>query len=104
MKNEFQYFSCGCSSPEHTLRFVLYDEPKEFPELYAEIHMGTWQPWFKRIWVALKFIFKISPTESHFETWTLKPEEARRLREFTENYEQSVAYFDAMYGPKKEVA
>lgn len=80
------YFDCHCGSAEHTLRFVMN---KEDNELYTEIYLNQWrQPW-KRIWVAIKYIFGFKCRYGHWDCWTLDPEEVKRLRdmcnEFIEN-------------------
>ena len=72
-----KYYECQCGSPSHTLRFVLDLDP-EFPTLYTELMMSHYLPWYKRIWVAIKYIFRYDTTD-HYGSWELKPEDADDL-------------------------
>jgi len=49
-----EYFECECSHPGHVLRFI-YDE--ENNEIYTEVQLSSGGI-FKRIWNALKYVFK----------------------------------------------
>lgn len=84
-KLETHYFECACSSPEHTLRFVLDKTPSE-PELYLEVYLHE-RPFFSRLWYGLKYIFGFKCRYGAWDCWTLSPEDPGRLRNLLDIYE-----------------
>ena len=72
------YFECHCGSSEHTLRFVL---DKEHKELYTDIYLNQWRPLWKRVWVGVKYIFGYKSKYGEWDCWTLRKEDAERLRD-----------------------
>ena len=58
-----EYFECACHSFDHTLRFVLdldenvAEDDWSFPTIYAEVMLGHYLPWYKRVWLGIKYIF-----------------------------------------------
>ena len=84
MKTE--YFDCECSSSEHTLRFCYFEPYKgdgfiEPAELYAEIHLNQYRSFWKRIWVAIKYVFGYKCQYGHWDVWTLNHKDCERLRD-----------------------
>ena len=82
---EIHYFSCHCNSVEHTLRFSFEDD-EVCPLLSAEIFLGSYLPWHKRVWHAAKYILGFKTSCSHFDTWMLDPDDAVRLREMIDKF------------------
>ncbi len=81
-----EYFDCECSSAEHTLRFIYLEPHKiggvECPaELYTEIHLNQYRNFFKRIWVAIKYVFGYKCQYGHWDVWTLNHNDCERLRD-----------------------
>lgn len=72
------YFDCKCSSSEHTLRFV-YDPLEN--EIYTEVFLDQNRGFFKRIWVAIKYIFGYKCQYGHFDCWLMKEEDCAGLIE-----------------------
>lgn len=72
-----EYFTCQCNSPEHTLRFVL---DKEDNEIYTEVYLNQHNNFFKRCWIALKYVFGYTSKYGHWDCFILKNEEAGRLK------------------------
>lgn len=54
---ERTYLDCQCDHPGHVVRFT-YDP--DDGDLYIQARMSNYLPWYKRIWVGLKFVFGIS--------------------------------------------
>jgi hypothetical protein len=87
------YFDCICDSYDHTLRFTLdYDKRADYstfprqPEIYAELSLSYHYPWYKRVWVGMKYIFG-SYTTSGYGCWSLNEEgAARRLYAMLEDW------------------
>lgn len=73
------HFDCRCYAQEHTMRFVLDKDP-DFPCIYASIYLDPLHPWWKRAWMALKYVFGYSCSQGHFDSWILNPEDVHRLR------------------------
>ena len=71
------FFECRCGANEHTLRFILDLEERE---LYASIFLDPTLPWWRRLWIGIKYIFGVVPSFGHFGTWVLREEDVERLR------------------------
>ena len=57
------YIDCCCASPEHVLRFTWDDEAHE---LYTEVQLIQWRNPFKRLLVAIQYLFG---HQSNFGVW-----------------------------------
>lgn len=71
-----EYFECKCSMMEHTVRFI-YDP--EDNELYTEVNMDNDHPLWKRIYLAIKYVFGKSCIYGHYGNWILREEDCERL-------------------------
>ena len=81
MLNGTEHLDCCCGSPQHTLRFVLdFDTfgDDEIPTIYTDVQMAHYLPWYKRIWVAIKYIFGYD-TVDHYGCWELDHTDADRM-------------------------
>jgi hypothetical protein len=74
MKREF--LVCQCFSPEHTLQF-MYDEDDK--TLYSEIHLSQYRSFFKRVLVAIKYIFGYKCQYGHWDTFHMQPEDLSKI-------------------------
>lgn len=54
---------CGCHSSCHQ---ILTEYDPEYNHVYLEIHLTTHRNFFKRIWVAVKYIFGY---KSNYGAW-----------------------------------
>jgi hypothetical protein len=96
MNPECEYFSCICESNEHALVVKLWDfsEPEGGDPLDVELsfdvflcqHRSFWQ----RVWAAVRYVFGYRCRFGHFESATLKYEDADRLLELIHNYKRRV--------------
>ena len=81
------YFECACGSAEHTIRFTLDIEDKEDPPMiFGDIYLDHYMPWWKRIWVAFKYVFRLPPQNSHFDSWIMYEPDAKRLRNMLDGF------------------
>lgn len=57
---KYHHFVCTCTDLSHNVVISEYldDEFAKFDELTLSIHMNHYLPWYKRIWYALKYIFR----------------------------------------------
>ncbi len=87
MDNELtsSFFECSCYSPEHSLRFILDKDP-EFPLLYTEIYLSQYHSFLGRIWIAIKYVFGYRCRYGHWDTWILKRDDAKRLRDLADEF------------------
>jgi hypothetical protein len=75
---QYTYLPCECASSEHAIVFVL---DKENKELWLEIHLNTYLPWWKRVWSAIKYIFGYKSEYGHFDCWMMRPDDANKIIE-----------------------
>lgn len=73
---ENHYLECHCHSPEHTL--VFHFDENEPNELYAHVFLNP-DPFFKRIWNSIKYIFGYKCRYGHFDEFILNPKDAKKL-------------------------
>lgn len=80
---ENHYFNCQCTDFNHIFRFV-YD-PKD-NDMWLEVHLYNWMPWYKRVWAAIRFIFKMEPAYGHYDTTIIRPEDIKNLQNLIDRY------------------
>lgn len=60
MLDNEKYFNCSCADFSHTLRFVIdLDRGSDYPipTIYTETKLNHYLPWYKRIWIGIRYIF-----------------------------------------------
>src|SRR5271165_3914045 len=81
MKLKSDYFECVCNIPEHTLRFSRFVD-KEDPvdwEIYVEIFLSSYYPWYRRAWIALLYVLNVKQKTGSFDGTVLDENTATRL-------------------------
>lgn len=73
---EQHYFDCICTDFGHTVRFIF--DPKD-GDMWLEVHINNWLPWYKRAWAALRYVFKQQRTYGHYDTTVFRPDDYARL-------------------------
>lgn len=77
---ETTYMTCACHSPEHTLRFN-FDGVEN--EIYTEVFLNQYRGFFKRLWIAIKYLCGYRCRFGHFDCYTMSGfsglEQAKRL-------------------------
>ena len=77
-----EFFECACYSSEHTLKFTFdienYDEEKT-PTIYTTIFLNQYRNIFKRIWVAIRYVFGYRCKYGDWDCWLLRSEDVDRL-------------------------
>lgn len=81
-----KYFECVCSCYLHNIRLVWFQddwmkEHNEEKELYIDIMLNHYQPFWKRIWIAIQYIFKKESCRP-YDCVTLSYDEAIKLKDF----------------------
>ena len=87
MEFKSRYFDCECMSREHNIRMVLDPTPGE-PILYLEPSLNIYQPWYRRICIAIRFIFSIE-TKGNFDTWIMRDSDLMDIKDLLNEYEES---------------
>ena len=83
---ENHYFECVCLSPEHTLKFTL-DQGDNYPDLHTSIYLNSYQSWYKKLWIGIKYIFGYPCKYGHWDTFHLTPEDTNKLINLLERYQ-----------------
>lgn len=86
MKDEF--FVCECGSDEHTLRFT-YDEDEtenDLKEIYTSVYLNQHRSFFKRLWVAIRYVFGYKCKYGHWDCFVLRREDAERMIRMLKEY------------------
>jgi|SRR5579871_2747589 len=74
---EQSYFDCQCSDFNHLVRFELDDDG----DVYVSVRMNYWEPWWKRVWNAIRYVFKRDVAYGHFDVTMLREEDFARLHD-----------------------
>ena len=80
-----KYIECDCQDVIHTIRFS-YIEDDMCPELFISNHLNKF-PWYRRIWVAIKYIFGYNCIYGHFEETLLNDQQVANLVDFLLEYQ-----------------
>lgn len=84
-----EYFDCECFSSEHTLRYVFYRSRKNWSEddVTIEVYLNTYEGFWKRVWIAVRYIFGYRCRYGHWDNIEMKHEDVTRLRGLLQQYE-----------------
>lgn len=83
---EILHVDCECQNFLHSVRFH-YDP--EYGELQVETHLGNWLPWYKRVWLAFKYVFKmVYPVHLQYDCTLIRPKDYGKLRALIERAEK----------------
>ena len=67
---------CSCFSDEHNLQFTYDEEDKV---IYTTIYLHQYRSFFKRVWVAIKYIFGYHCKYGHWDTFNFDPEDYQKI-------------------------
>ena len=74
--NNKEFFLCHCNSPEH--QFILsYDSEEK--EIYITPYLSSYLSFWKRIILAIKYIFGYRSKYGHWDCIILNTKEIKRL-------------------------
>lgn len=73
---ETKHFECSCSSPDHIIRLVYIPENVGiYEEVYLDVQLNPTYSFFKRIWLAIKYILGYSKKYGHWDCTLIKYED-----------------------------
>jgi len=85
------YFECQCYSPEHMLKFTFIpDERCPEDALYTSVYLRQHRSWYKRLWIAVKYIFGYKTSYGDFDCFSMKPEDADKFYNLAKKYKEFV--------------
>ena len=86
MKSENQYIVCSCGSPEHIIRLEKLEWIKDGEvidqDLSISVHLSPENSIFKRIWIAIKYIFGHESKFGAFEEVLVDKTKAQQIIDF----------------------
>ena len=82
------YFECDCGADEHTLRFTLCKDEDDLC-IYTSIYLNGWHPWWKRIWMATRYVFGYKSRYGHWDCWMMRADDADRLKSMIEDFNRT---------------
>lgn len=91
------FVSCDCGSPEHTLRFIL---DLEGQMIHTEVYLNNYNNVFKRMWIALKYVFGYTSKYGHFDCTVMDVETASQLIQMINMLRRNV--YNDTDGPSKQ--
>lgn len=77
---------CDCKNPEHQL-VLTADVDKEWGSFISvETHLTTYRNIFKRVWVAVKYVFGHRSKYGEWDDVLIDPTEAERIRDYINKF------------------
>lgn len=87
--NKTEVLICECSSVEHQIAFTYCSEEREdildeSGAIYEDcmdvsIHLNDYNGFFRRVWVAIKYVFGYRSRYGDWDSFMMNPEDADRL-------------------------
>lgn len=78
-KSVNELFICQCYNVEHQLIFSYFPDDED-KDVYVSVHLTPEYNIFKRIWIAIKYIFGYKSMYGHFDEFIFKKSDANRLQ------------------------
>lgn len=72
------YIECACRHADHLVRIVA-DKDDKYATLYMEFRLNPDKPWYKRIWLAIQYIFGYQSSFGAYDCVLLERKEAKKL-------------------------
>jgi len=92
MADKELFLDCACGSPDHLVRYSLWNWNDGEPELSLMVQASEYRPWYRRLVVGLKYIFGFEPLRWHDAL--LKREDAGKLMDMLKEYEHLHAVYE----------
>jgi len=81
---KIEYIECCCHSLDHLIRMCYFDDP-DSPLMTIDVAVQNF-PWYKRLWVSVKYIFGYYSDYNYFSA-ELELEQVEEMRKICENFE-----------------
>lgn len=81
--NDHIAISCDCHSPDHIFTFQHDAWTSEEPTVYLNVQLNPWYSWWKRAWLAVKYLFnRTAPNYGHWDSSIVSGANVLKLRDF----------------------
>lgn len=74
-----ELFVCDCEDVSHQVVLNTWDFKDGSPMLDLTVKLNIFRPWYERIFIAIKYIFKFN-TQNQFDTMILNNENITRFQ------------------------
>ena len=78
-KSVNELFICQCYNVEHQLIFSYFPDDED-KDVYVSVHLTPEDNIWKRIWMAIKYIFGYKSMYGHFDEFIFKKSDADKLQ------------------------
>ena len=85
-EKETHFFECQCHSPEHTLNFWI--DPDD-GSVQTSMFLRPQGAWYKRLWIAVKYVFGYNCQYGHWDNFILKSEDHGKFRKLLNQAERT---------------
>ena len=99
-----RYVECMCGDSSHVTRFVWWrwetdtykngkkvEDPDPFyDEISVETQMNLQWPWYKRVWLAVKYVFGMQCRYGHWHEASFGESEVKKIIEVCQEYVQHI--------------
>jgi hypothetical protein len=80
------FMQCDCYCPEHILKIYYSQDHKWDYYLTFDYFLVGWNNVFKRMWIALKYVFGYKSKYGEFGEMIVNPQTALKLKVFLDTY------------------
>lgn len=81
------YIQCECSSDEHLVKLSRWKNDSGDPDddwVSLTVHLHAWEGFFRRIWVAIKFVFGYRCRYGEWDEVVISPSDFDKFIQFFE--------------------
>lgn len=82
---EYEYIECVCSCACHNLRFS-WDPDPSFPKILVSVFLNSYYGFFRRIWLAIRYIFGFKSKYGQFDEVILMNEQVEQLENMCDRF------------------
>lgn len=102
-----RYIECSCGDSSHVTRFAWWRwecDPNDtyWDELSVETQMNLQYPWYRRVWLAVKYVFGMQCRYGHWHEASFRKTEVEKLVEVCQEYIKNIEEKDSMSLRDKE--
>jgi hypothetical protein len=82
-----QHIECECGQKQHLINLTLDADPGQPPFLDIHIQMNHYLGFFKRVWVAIKYIFGSTSCKNlHWDCIVLGVDQAKQMNQIISTF------------------
>ena len=80
---------CNCTDPNHELHLSWWDEiGEDWPVGYILVHLVTYGHWWRRVGMAIRYIFHKASIYGDYDEIIITPSDARRLMDWLKEFSE----------------